>query len=118
MGAGPGGAAGASFAGAETMRWLQWGTTSYQTVIFGLALVPGRHRYRVDGAHRVADWRHHGIARMTYLVVGWDIGTEGLALSGPLGVVYYLGSALLFIWMIWLLIVAWRIRKSVPAASG
>ena len=59
-----------------------------------------------------------GLQGITYLVVGWDVGAEGLALSGSLGVAYYLGSALLFIWMVWLLIVAWRMRKSVPATSG
>jgi hypothetical protein len=59
-----------------------------------------------------------GLNGLAYLVVGWDVGTEGLALSGPLAVAYDLSSALLAIWMVWLLIVAWRMRKAVPAASG
>jgi hypothetical protein len=108
----------ARFASVETLRWLQWGTTSYQTFMFSLALVlvataivwTGRITRPlgvVMGLHGIAD-----------LVVGWDMGTEGLALSGPLAVAYNLGSALLLIWMVWLLIVAWRMKKSVPAASG
>jgi hypothetical protein len=55
-----------------------------------------------------------GVQGITYLVVGWDVGTEGLALSGLHGAAYYLGSALLVIWMVWLLIVAWRIQRRLP----
>lgn len=109
---------GANFAGAETLAWLQWGTTSYQTVIFGLALVLIATAIVWTGRITWPIGVLMGVQGITYLVVGWDVGTEGLALSGFHGVAYYLGSALLFIWMVWLLIVAWRMRKSVPAASG
>ena len=109
---------GASFASAETLAWLQWGITSYQTFIFGLALVLVATAIVWTGRITRPIGVIMGLQGITYLVVGWDVGTEGLALSGLLGVAYYLGSALLFIWMVWLLIVAWRMRKSVPATSG
>ncbi len=108
----------ARFASAEALRWLQWGTSSYDSIMFGLALVLVATAIvwtaRIPRLLGVVV----GLNGIAYLVLGWDVGTEGLARSGPLAVAYDLGSALLFIWMVWLLIVAWRMRKSVPAASG
>jgi hypothetical protein len=108
----------ARFASAEALRWLQWGTSSYDSIVFGLALV-------LIGAAIVWTARIPrllgvvmGLQGIAYLVVGWDVGTEGVAFSGSLGVAYDLSSALFVIWMVWLLIVTWRMRKVVPVASG
>jgi hypothetical protein len=104
---------GASFAGAETMRWLQWGATSYQTFMFGLALLLVATAIVWTGRITRPLGVVMGLQGIAYLVVGWYVGTEGLALTGIQDVAYYLGSALLFIWMVWLLIVAWWMKKPV-----
>jgi hypothetical protein len=108
----------ARFASAETMSWVQWGTTSYQTFMFSLALVLVATAIVWTGRITRPLGVVIGLQGIAYLVVGWNLGTEGLALSGPLGVAYYLGSALLFIWMVWLLIVAWRMKPPALDASA
>jgi hypothetical protein len=107
----------ARFASAEALRWLQWGASSYNALMFGLALVLVATAIVWTGRITRPLGVVMGLNGLAFLVVGWDVGTEGLALSGSLAVAYDLSSALLFIWMVWLLIVAWRMRKSVPAAS-
>lgn len=118
MGAGSGGGAGGPIWQRGNPGQAAVGTTSYQTFIFGLALLLVATAIVWTGRITRPIGVIMGLQGITYLVVGWDVGAEGLALSEPLGVAYYLGSALLFIWMVWLLIVAWRMRKSVPASSG
>jgi hypothetical protein len=108
----------ARFASAETLSWVQWGTTSYQAFMFSLALL-------LIGAAIVWTGRITrtlgvimALQGIAYLVVGWEQGSAGLTLSGVLGVAYYLGSVLLFIWMVWLLIVVWRMKPTVLAGSA
>jgi hypothetical protein len=109
---------GASFAGAETLRWLQWGATSYRIYTFGLALLLVATAIVWTGRVTRPLGVVMGLQGIAYLVVGWDVGIEGLAFTGIQGVAYYLSSALLFIWMVWLLIVSWWMKKPVPAANG
>jgi hypothetical protein len=101
----------ARFASAETMRWLEWGTSSYQTFMFALALIL---------LATVIVWTARvprpigylmGLAAIPYLVQSWVLGTEGFAISWLAGGLSVVGLPLMFAWSIWLLIVAWRMKE-------
>ena len=100
----------ARFASAETMRWLEWGTSSYQTFMFALALIL---------LATVIGWTARvprpigylmGLAAIPYLVQSWVLGTEGFAISWLAGGLSVVGLPLMLAWSIWLLIVAWRMK--------
>ena len=106
----------ARFASAETMRWLEWGTSSYQTFMFALALIL---------LATVIVWTARvprpigylmGLAAIPYLVQSWVLGTEGFAISWLAGGLSVVGLPLMLAWSIWLLIVAWRMKE--PAHAG
>ena len=101
----------ARFASAETMRWLEWGTSSYQTFMFALALIL---------LATVIVWTARvprpigylmGLAAIPYLVQSWVLGTEGFAISWLAGGLSVVGLPLMLAWSIWLLIVAWRMKE-------
>jgi hypothetical protein len=101
-------------ASAEAIRWLEWGSDSYQDFAFGLAML-------LFGM--VIVWTARvprpigvlmGLAGLAWLVVGWIVGTAGF---GPHAVPMQAGEACLLAWVIWLLIVAWR-KAPIPAALG
>src|SRR5215203_2363853 len=104
------------FASAETMRWLEWGTSSYQTFMFALALIL---------LASVIVWTARvprpigylmGLAAIPYLVQSLVVGTEGFSvilLAGGLSIV---ALPLMLAWSIWLLIVAWRMKE--PTQAG
>src|SRR5919202_931047 len=101
----------ACFASAETMRWLEWGTSSYQTFMFALALIL---------LATVIVWTARvprpigylmGLAAIPYLVQSWVLGTEGFAISWLAGGLSVVGLPLMLAWSIWLLIVAWRMKE-------
>jgi hypothetical protein len=52
---------------------------------------------------------HSGLA---YLVQGWVAGTEGFSPTQSVAIV--LGWVLSLVWMVWLIVVAWRMRESEP----
>jgi len=101
----------ARFASAEVVRWLEWGTRSYQSVVFGLALlllgaavvrtarVPGAIGYLM------------GASGLAYLVQGWVLGAEGFSAANTAP--QLLGYLLILAWSLWLAVEAWR-----PAARG
>src|ERR671921_2629424 len=71
----------ARFASAETMRWLEWGTSSYQTFMFAVALIL---------LATVIVWTARvprpigylmGLAAIPSLAQSWVLGTEGFAVS-------------------------------------
>ena len=101
----------ARFASAETMRWLEWGTSSYQTFMFALTLIL---------LATVIVWTARvprpigylmGLAAIPYLVQSWVLGTEGFAISWLAGGLSVVGLPLMLAWSIWLLIVAWRMKE-------
>ena len=107
----------ARFASAEAMRWLEWGVRSYQDFALGLALL----------LLAVAVLRTAGLARpiaylmalsgLTYLVQGWVIGAEGF--SATHSTLILVAYAFSLAWMIWLVVVAWRMRTSeAPRLAG
>ena len=99
------------FASAETMRWLEWGTSSYQTFMFALALI--LLASVIVGTARVPRPIGYlmGLAAIPSLAQSWVLGTEGFAISWLAGGLSVLGLPLMLAWSIWLLIVAWRMKE-------
>jgi hypothetical protein len=106
----------ARFASAEAIRWLEWGTRSYESFMFGLALV----LFAI-----VIVWTARaprpigylmGLSGLAYLVQGWVLGTEGFSATNT--VPQLLGYVLVPAWIIWLLIVSWRMKESAQAAPA
>jgi hypothetical protein len=106
----------ARFASAETMRWLEWGTSSYQTFMFALTLI--LLASVIVGTARVPRPIGYlmGLAAIPYLVQSWVLGTEGFAITWLAGGLSVVGLPLMLAWSIWLLIVAWRMKE--PTQAG
>lgn len=100
----------ARFAAAESIRWLEWGTRSYQTFMLGFALVLFATAIVLTGRIPRAIGYVMGLSGLVSFVVGWQEGVEGFAPStnGPL----MLWAVLLLVFITWLLVVAWRMKES------
>jgi hypothetical protein len=100
----------ARFASAEAMRWLEWGARSYQDFALGLALL--LFAAAVARTARVPRPIAYlmGLSGLTYLMQGWVVGSEGF--SGTHTILILLAWALSLAWMIWLVVVAWRMPDS------
>jgi hypothetical protein len=100
----------ARFATAEAVRWLEWGVRSYQDFALGLALLLAAAA--VAGAARVPRPIAVlvGLSGLAYLVQGWVVGSEGFSNAESIPIVA--GFALDLVWIIWLVVVAWRMRES------
>jgi hypothetical protein len=100
----------ARFASAEAIRWLEWGMRSYENFALGLAVL-----LFATAVVRTA-WVPRPIAYLmrlsglTYLVQGWVAGSEGF--SGTETIAIVLAEVLNLVWMIWLVVVAWRMKDS------
>lgn len=100
----------ARFASAEAIRWLEWGVRSYQDFALGLALLLfATAVVRTVGLSRPIAYLM-GLSGLTYLVQGWVIGAEGF--SATHSTLILVAYAFSLAWMIWLVIVAWRMRTS------
>ncbi|HEX6798823.1 MAG TPA: DUF4386 family protein [Ktedonobacterales bacterium] len=105
----------ARFASAEAIRWIEWGLRSYQNYALGLAVL-----LFAVAVLRTA-WVPRpiavlmGLSGLTYLVQGWVAGIEGFSqtLSNAIVLAYVLDA----VWMIWLVIVAWRLRQDAELPS-
>ena len=106
----------ARFASAEAIRWLEWGMRSYQNFALGLAvLLLAVAVARTAWIARPIAYLM-GLSGLTYLVQGWLAGSEGF--SEPHTVAIVLTEVLNLAWMIWLVVVAWRIQDSAaPSCS-
>ena len=51
-----------------------------------------------------------GLSGLTYLVQGWLAGSEGVSETHTIAIV--LAEVLSLAWMIWLVVVAWRMQDS------
>jgi hypothetical protein len=102
----------ARFASAEVIRWIEWGMRSYHDFALGLALL------LVAGAVARTAWVPRpiaslmGLSGLTYLVQGWVVGAEGFSPTESIAIV--LAWVLSLAWMIWLVIVAWRMPDAEP----
>ncbi|GGM03449.1 hypothetical protein ACFFX1_39300 [Dactylosporangium sucinum] len=112
----PDAAQAARFAGAEAVRWLEWGVRSYQDVALGLALLFAAAVVRAAGlpgpiAYLIV------LCGLAYLAQGWVAGAEGFTETQTILIV--LAFALNLAWMTWLVIVAWRVRdRQAPSPAG
>ena len=106
------------FASAETVRWLEWGTSSYQTFMLALALI--LLATVIVGTARVprAIGYLMGLAAIPSLVQSWVLGTQGFAVSWLSGSLSAVGLPLMLAWSIWLLIVAWRMKEPDQPEKG
>lgn len=98
------------FANAQALRELETGTSSYQDLTLGLALmllgimivwtarIPRPIGYLMT------------LSGLAWLVVSWLVGTGGFTSATTVPI--YTGQTLLTVWLIWLLIVAWRRKES------
>ncbi len=105
------------FASAQAIRWLEWGTRSYQDFMSGLALV--LFATTIVWTARITRPIGYvmGLIGLAFIVQGWVEGTVGLD-----SVAHFVTSNITFlsitVWSIWLLIVAWRMKESVQAAPA
>ena len=102
----------ARFASAEAIRWLEWGVRSYQNFALGLALLLfAAAVVRTAWVPRPIAYLM-GLSGLTYLVQGWVAGSEGFSQTETIAIV--LAEVLNVAWMIWLVVVAWRMQDSEP----
>ena len=102
----------ARFASAEAIRWLEWGMRSYQDFALGLALLLfAAAVVRTAWIPRPIAYLM-GLSGLTYLVQGWVAGSEGFSPTQSVAIV--LAWVLSLVWMIWLVVVAWRARIRTP----
>jgi hypothetical protein len=106
----------ARFATAEAVRWLEWGTRSYQSFAFGLALVMLGSAVAAAGRLPRALGYLMGLSGLAYLVQGWVLGEEGF--SGTNTIAILAGYVLVLAWLIWLAVVAWRTKEPSRAVRG
>jgi hypothetical protein len=100
----------ARFASAEAIRWIEWGMRSYHNFALGFALlllacVLARPAWIPRPITYVV-----ALSGLTYLLQGWVVGVEGFSQTESIAIV--LAWILDWVWMIWLLVVAWREEKA------
>jgi hypothetical protein len=106
----------ARFASAEAIRWLEWGMRSYQDFALGLALLLfAAAVVRTAGIPRPLAYLM-GLSGLTYLAQGWVLGSEGFSPTHTVLIV--LAWVLSLAWMIWLVVVAWRLRDAAAPSPG
>lgn len=104
----------ARFASAETIRWLEWGTRSYETLMFGLTVI------LLGGAVALTARlpRPLGyvmvLSGLPYIAQSWVLGSEGFPASGTVAILA--GYILVLAWIIWLGVAAWRAEESSRAS--
>jgi hypothetical protein len=102
----------ARFASAEAIRWIEWGMRSYQAFALGLAvLLFAAAVVRVAWAPRPIAFLM-GLSGLAYVAQGWIVGSEGFSPAMSNAIV--LAEVLSIVWMIWLVVLAWRMQASEP----
>jgi len=100
----------ARFASAEVVRWIEWGMRSYQAFALGLALLlVAAVVVRVAWVPRPIGFLM-GLSGLVFLAQGWVVGTEGF--SPMMSNLIVLAEVVDMVWMIWLVVVAWRMQHS------
>jgi hypothetical protein len=106
----------ARFASAEAIRWLEWGTRSYYNFMFGLTLV--LFAIVIVWTARITRPIGYvmGLIGLVFIVQSWLEGTMGFSPTEEL--IGTISQVSIVVWIIWLLIVAWRMKESVQAAPA
>jgi hypothetical protein len=100
----------ARFASAEAIRWIEWGMRSYQAFALGVALLLfAAAVVRLASVPRPIPVLM-GLSGCVWLAQGWVVGFEGF--SATMSDAIVLAEVLDLVWMLWLLVVAWRMRDS------
>jgi hypothetical protein len=107
---------GARFASAETIRWLEWGTRSYQSFIFGLTLILLGTAVAVTARLPRPLGYLMALSGLAYTAQGWVLGTEGFPETNTVAILA--GYVLILAWIVWLLVTAWRIKEPLRAPTG
>jgi hypothetical protein len=95
----------ARFAGAETIRWLEWAVRSYQSYMLGIAFIlTGTMIVRTQKITMFIGYLM-GVSGLAYLAQGWIIGSEGFSPANSLPTL--LGIVSILVWSIWLVVTAW-----------
>jgi hypothetical protein len=104
----------ARFAAAETVRWLEWAVRSYQSFVFGLALILFGAVIAVTGRVSRPIGYLMALSGLCYLAQGWIIGSSGFSSANQIPTL--LGIGLILVWTVWLLVAALR-KKTAPLAE-
>jgi hypothetical protein len=100
----------ARFATAEAIRWLEWGMRSYENFVLGLAvLLFAVAVVRTASIPRPIAYLM-GLSGLTYLWQGWLAGSVGFSQTHTTAII--VAEILNLAWMIWLVIVARRMKDS------
>lgn len=98
------------FAGAETMRWLEWATRSYHSFMLGLTfLLFGIEIASTGRISRLVGYLF-GLSGLAYIAQGWVVGNEGFSADNTIPSL--LSSILIIVWSIWLIIIALRMKET------
>jgi hypothetical protein len=104
--AAPGSEKAARFADAEVVRWLEWGTRSYQNILLGLALVLTGAAVTVGDRLPRALGGLMCLAGAAHLAQGWVLSTHGFSDASSNAITA--GYLLTLAWTGWLARLAWK----------
>jgi hypothetical protein len=107
---------GARFASAETIRWLEWGTRSYHSLMFGLTMILLGGAIALTARLPRPLGYLMALSGLAYVAQGWVLGTEGFPTTSTVAILA--GYVLILAWIIWLLVAAWQRREPLTAPSG
>jgi heme A synthase len=88
------------------MRWLEWGTRSYENFTLGLAVLLFAIAMVRTARVPTPIPCLMALSALVYWVQGWAAGTQGFSQTQSTGIV--LAEVLNAAWMVWLLVVARR----------
>lgn len=94
------------FADAEVIRWIEWGTRSYQTIMLGFALVLLGSAVAFTARLPKVLGFLMGLSGLTYFLQGWVLGFEGFSETNTVAILA--GYCLSLVWTVWLAVIAWR----------
>lgn len=102
----PGAESGHRFADAEVIRWIEWGTRSYQTIMLGFALVLLGSAVAFTARLPKVLGFLMGLSGLTYFLQGWVLGFEGFSETNTVAILA--GYCLSLAWTVWLAVIARR----------
>jgi uncharacterized membrane protein HdeD (DUF308 family) len=97
----------ARFASTETIRWLEWGTRSYHSFSFGLALILLGAAAAMSATLPPALGYLIALSGLAYLLQGWVLGSQGFPESNTIAILA--GYIFLLAGIVWLVV---RTRES------
>ena len=104
-----------SYASVLAIRWVEWGITSYQDFMWGLALVLFAITIVVTARITRPIGYLMGLSGLAWLVLGWLVGTRGFTSANMLPQYAFFG--LTTAWIIWLLIRAVLMKEPSERAA-